>query len=333
MEASGRRLLIAIVFLCLALIIGVVGYQLVEGWSLFDSLYMTVITLATVGYGETHPLSPTGRVFTMFLIIIGVGVLTYGLTAVTTFVVEGALADIIGRRRMEAGITKLKDHVIVCGIGETGRHIAEEFLKIRVPFIVIDKDAETIKHMRKIGPFLFIEGDASDDEVLLQARIQHARGLVTTIPHDRDNVFVILTARGLNPGLRIVTRLIEEEARAKLQKAGADAIVSTNFIGGLRMASEMVRPTVVSFLDKMLRAATADVRVSEAKIPSGSRLIGKTLGEAGIYEKTALTVISIARDDSFELNPSPDSRLKEGDGLIVCCSAEQLKKLVDCIAV
>ncbi len=233
---------------------------------------------------------------------------------------------------MEAEIKKLKNHIIICGIGETGRHIVEEFFKIAVPFIVIDNDAERINHMQKIGPFLYIEGDPTDDEVLLRARIHEARGLITTLPEDRDNVFVVLTARGLNPNLRIVTRLVEAEARAKFEKAGADAIVSTNFIGGLRMASEMVRPTVVSFLDKMLRAAAANVRVSEAKIPAGSKLIGKALGEARIYEKTGLTVIAIARDGAFELNPGPDIRFREADELIVCCAPEQLKKLSDFVA-
>ncbi len=332
MDAPSQRVITAILFLILTLVVGVVGYQLVEGWNFLDSLYMTVITLASVGYGETHPLSSTGRVFTIFLIMMGVGVLTYGLTAITSFVVEGALTNIIGRRRMDTEIKKLKGHIIICGIGETGRHIAEEFMKIRVPFIVIDRDAERIKHMHKIGTFLYIEGDPTDDEVLLKGRIHEARGLITTLPEDRDNVFVTLTARGLNPNLRIVSRLIEEEARAKLEKAGADAMVSTNFIGGLRMASEMVRPTVVSFLDKMLRAAAADVRVSEAKIPAGSKLIGKTLVEARIYEKTGLTVISIARDGAFELNPGPDIRLRAADELIVCCTPEQLKKLTDLVA-
>lgn len=327
MDTSTRRLVTAVMFLLLAMIAGVVGYQVVEGWNFLDSLYMTVITLATVGYGETNPLTPTGRVFTMVLIMGGVGALTYGLTAATAFVVEGTLTGIIGRRRMEAEINKLKDHVILCGIGETGRHIAEEFLKIQVPFIVIEKDEERIKEMGKIGRFLSIEGDATDDEILLGARIAEARGVIAALREDRDNVFVILTARGLNPSLRIVSKVVEIESRVKLAKAGADAVVSANFIGGLRMASEMVRPTVVSFLDKMLRASGDAVRVEEAKIPSGSKLAGGTLGEAGIYEKTGLTVIAVARGDKYELNPGPDSRLQDGDGLIVCCSVDQLEKL------
>jgi len=332
MDASARRLITAILFLVLALIMGIVGYQVIEGWNLIDSLYMTVITLATVGYGETNPLTPAGRIFTMFLIMIGVGTLTYGLTAATAFVVEGTLTDMIGRRRMEAEISKLKEHIILCGIGETGRHIAEEFLKIRVPFIVIDKDGDRIKQMEKIGRFLHVEGDATSDETLLKAQIKTAKGLVAVLTEDRDNVFVILTARELNPNLRIVSQVNEEESRVKLLKAGADETVSTNFIGGLRMASVMIRPTVVSFLDKMLRAGGDDVRVAEAKISAGSRLAGGTLGEAGIYEKTGLTVIAIARDETYVLNPSPDTLLRGEDGFIVCCSGEQLKKLNDLLA-
>lgn len=233
---------------------------------------------------------------------------------------------------MEAEIQKLNDHIILCGMGETGRHIAEEFLKIRVPFIGIDKDGDRIKQMEKIGRFLYIEGDATNDETLLRARIKEARGLVTAMPQDRDNVFVILTARGLNPNLRIVSRVVEQESRVKLLKAGADETVSTNFIGGLRMASVMIRPTVVSFLDKMLRAGGDDVRVAEAKIPPGSGIVGRSLREASIYEKTGLIVIGIARIDSYELNPGPDTKLQEGDGLIVCSSVEQLKKLNDLVA-
>ena len=328
MEASSRRLVVAVLVVLLANLAGVIGYQLIEGWSFFDSLYMTVTTLATVGFGEVHPLTAPGRVFTIFLILVGVGALSYGVSAGIAFVVEGSLTGIIGRKKMEAEIKALKEHVILCGIGDTGRHIAEEFLKVRIPFVVIEKDQDRIKQQReKIGSFLYVEGDASDDETLVQARIAEAKGLVTALPQDRDNVFVTLTARGLNPHLRIVAKVTDPESRSKLIKAGADSIVCPESIGGLRMASEMIRPTVVSFLDKMLRASSDSVRVEEAKISAGSAFIGCTLSDSKIYEKTGLVVIAVARKDNYELNPSPKTQLREGDGLIVCGSVTELETL------
>lgn len=319
--------------MCLALTAGTLGYRLIEGWSLFDALYMTVITLATVGYGETHPLSPAGRLFTIGLIIVGVGILTYGVTAAAAFVVEGTLTDVIRRRRMEQTISQLTGHIVLCGLGETGRHVAEECLKTRVPCVVIEQSRERIRQMQKLGPFLWIEGDAIDEEVLIRARIRQAKGLVSALAQDRDNVFVVLTARALNPSLRIVAKVVEVESQAKLMKAGADATVSVNAIGGLRMASQLIRPTVVSFLDQMLRAGGETVRVESVKIPAGSKLIGSRLGEAKSYEKTGLLVIAIARGpSSYELNPSPQTPLREADELIVCGSREQLQRLTDLAA-
>lgn len=327
METSGRRLIFALLIILLANLVGVIGYQVIEGWNLTDSLFMTVITLATVGYGETHPLSPAGRIFTISLILLGVGGLTYGITAATAFVVEGSLTGIIGRKKMETDIKKLKDHIILCGLGETGRYVAEELLKVRVPFVIIDRVRDRIKQFEKIGSILYIEGDATADETLLQAGIHEAKGLVTALPQDPDNLFVTLTARGLNPKLRIVAKLVEPQSRPKLVKAGADSIVCPDSIGGLRMASEMIRPTVVSFLDRMLRASGDAARVEEAKIPAGSKFINLTLSESRIYDKTGLVVIAVARDGNFELNPAPNTQLREGDGLIVCGSVEQLQRL------
>ncbi|MBI4597816.1 MAG: NAD-binding protein [Candidatus Omnitrophica bacterium] len=332
MDGLSRRLRSALVLLFAAVLIGTIGYRLIEGWNTLDALYMTVITLATVGYGETHPLSPAGRVFTIFLIMLGVGVLTFGVTAATAFVVEGTLTNLIGRRKMEAAIRKLSDHIILCGVGETGRHIAEEFLKSGVPFLIIDKDPERIKAMEKLGPILSIQGDPTQDETLIQAEVKEAKGLICALPEDRDNVFVVLTARALNPRLRIVSKVIEQESRMKLSKAGADVAVSPNFIGAMRLASEMVRPTVVSFLDTMLRANNGTVRVEEVLLPAGSKLAGRRLKEAGVYEQTGLLPIAISKDGTFEINPSPEWPLREGNGLIVCCTPEQLAKLRDLVA-
>ncbi|OGW91181.1 MAG: hypothetical protein A3D28_04955 [Omnitrophica bacterium RIFCSPHIGHO2_02_FULL_63_14] len=327
MDASGRRLRAAILLLLATLLVGVAGYQLLEGWSALDALYMTVITLATVGYGETHPLSSAGRVFTIALIMTGVGVLTYGVTAATAFVVEGTLTNLIGRRKMEAEIRKLCDHIILCGIGETGRHIAEELSKTHVPFVVIDNDSDRIKSLEKIGRLLSIAGDATQDDILLRARILQAKGLIAALPQDRDNVFVVLTARALNPNLRIVSKAIGPESQPKLAKAGADATVSTPVIGAMRMASELIRPTVVSFLDTMLRADGGSVRIEEVTLPPRSTLVGRKLREAAIYEQTGLLVMAIGKGQVYEFNPSPEFQLQEGDGLIVCCSPEQLARL------
>ena len=331
MGASTRRLAVAGGLLLLVLTVGTLGYHTLEGWSLFDALYMTVITLATVGYGETHPLSQLGRVFTIMLIALGVGAVAYGLTAATAFVVEGTLTDTIRRRRMEQAISQLNDHIVLCGLGETGRHVAEECLKSGVPFVVIEKDGERIRRLQKIGQFLSMEGDATDEGVLGRARIGQARGLVSALAQDRDNVFVVLTARALNPRLRIIARVVEVESQAKLIQAGADATVSVNAIGGLRMASELLRPTVVSFLDQMLRAGGDTVRVESVTIPARSSLIGTRLGQSRMYDRTGLVVIAISRGGSYELNPSPQTELSAGDGLIVCCSREQLRRLSELV--
>jgi voltage-gated potassium channel len=227
---------------------GTLGYMLVEGWSPLDALYMTVITLATVGYGETHPLSPVGRIYTIALILIGLGVVGYGLSTVVAFLVEGQLTGILERRKMERKIRSLRDHVILVGAGETGKHIAEELLNTGTPFVVIERDPAQVGALERLGKVLYINGDATESGVLREARIESARGLISSAPSDKDNLFVILTARELNSALRIVSRVIAEGSRHKLLKAGADAVVSSNLIGGLRMASEMLRPHVVSFL-------------------------------------------------------------------------------------
>ena len=228
---------------------------------------------------------------------------------------------------MEAEIRKLCDHIILCGIGETGRHIAEELSKTHVPFVVIDNDSDRIKSLEKIGRLLSIAGDATQDDILLRARILQAKGLIAALPQDRDNVFVVLTARALNPNLRIVSKAIGPESQPKLAKAGADATVSTPVIGAMRMASELIRPTVVSFLDTMLRADGGSVRIEEVTLPPRSTLVGRKLREAAIYEQTGLLVMAIGKGQVYEFNPSPEFQLQEGDGLIVCCSPEQLARL------
>jgi voltage-gated potassium channel len=325
-----QRVVVVLVALGGIMASGTLGYMLIEGWSAFDALYMTVITLATVGYGEIHPLSTAGRIHTIALILIGFGVVAYGLSTVTAFLVEGQLTDILGKRKMERKIKSLRDHVILAGAGETGKHVAEELLKTATPYVVIERDPTQAATLARVGEVLYVIGDATDSVVLQQARIESARGLITSIPSDKDNLFVILTARELNPALRIVSRVIAEESRHKLLKAGADAVVSSNLIGGLRMASEMLRPHVVSFLDAMLRETMGTpMRVEEVQIPPDSPWVGRTLEAVQIREKVGVVVFGLreAATGKYLFNLAPTFRLGAGDVLIGCADRDQLDSL------
>ncbi|MBI4245654.1 MAG: potassium channel family protein, partial [Candidatus Rokubacteria bacterium] len=237
-----RRLVHLALLLAGVVAFGTAGYRLIEGWPVFDALYMTLITVASVGFSEVHPLSTAGRAFTMVLIVAGLGSAAYGLSAITAFWVEGDLGHLWERRKMARSIAELDGHVIVCGGGDTGRNIAREFLETGTPFVCIEIDRAQEPALRRLGErLLYILGDATDGEVLRLARIEAARGVITCMPSDKDNLFAILTARELNPEARIVSRVLAEDSRPKLFKAGADAVVSNKSIGALRLASEMIR--------------------------------------------------------------------------------------------
>jgi len=306
------------------LALGTVGYILIEGWSVFDALYMTVITIGTVGYGETNPLSTAGRVFTIGLIFVGIGSFTYALSSITAFLVESRVFDIWEKRRMERRIAALHDHVIVCGGGDTALHIARELDQTRTPFVVIESDPTQAERLRSVATDpLFIVGDASESASLNRARIETASGLIAALPDDKDNLYTVLEARELNPSARIVTRLVNEEARTRLTKAGANAIVPMRQIGALRMASEMLRPHVVSVLDVMLRQPGA-IRVQE--IPVAGKAAGQTLASLKLQERAGITIFAMreAGDLHHHFNPPPDRVLHDGDILIACAEPEQL---------
>ncbi|MBI2456935.1 MAG: TrkA family potassium uptake protein, partial [candidate division NC10 bacterium] len=248
------------------------------------------------------------------LILGGTGSLAYGLSVVTAFIVEGELRDVLGKRRMEKALARLHGHVIVCGAGETGKHVVEELLKTQTPCVVIEQNLARLKHLERFGPTPVIEGDATDGDVLTRARIA--------------------VARGLNPGLRIVSRAIQDDSDPKLRKAGADAVVSANQIGGLRMASEMIRPHVVSFLEVMLRDSDRVLRLEEAEVVPGSPAVGRTLGELDLVNRVGLVVIAKRQGSGggYEYNPNASSRLRAGDFLIVCGEAEKVEALREVLA-
>lgn len=323
-----KRLISTFFALVIVFALGIIGYILIEGWTFLEACFMTVITLATVGYGETRPLTQAGRIFTIFFIIGGYGVVLYGISSLTAFLVEGELKDILRRRKMEKNISKLTDHYIICGADTTGEFIIEEMQKTNKQFVVIEKDKNIVNNLLEKN-ILIIEGDATHDEVLIEAGIKNAKGLISVLPNDKDNLFVVLTAKGLNPNLRIVAKAVEEESQNKLRRAGADAIVSPNYIGGLRMVSEMIRPTVVSFLDTMMREKGSTLRVEDVEITPLSNFIGKTLDELKIPQKVNLSVVAIKHPstDTYEFNPKASSKLGEGDFLIVMGEIVQVEKL------
>jgi len=318
-----RRIGQILLLLAGVLLFGTAGYMIVEGWSAFDALYMTVITVASVGFGEVHPLSPAGRTFTMLLILVGLGSVAYGLATITAFWVEGHLANLWGKRRMEARIAALRGHTIVCGTGETGRHIARELLRMREPFVCIEVDPAQEAALRRVGDeVLHLIGDATDSQLLRQARVEHARGLIACMPSDKDNLFTLLTARELNPTMRIVSRVVADESRAKLLKAGADVVVSNKTIGALRLVSEMLHPSTMTVMDAMLREPGA-VRVHE--IPAGPGAVGRTLGALRLQERTGIVVFALreAVTQRYCFNPTPDRVVSAGDILIACADTDQ----------
>lgn len=322
-----KRLLKVLTALTTVFLAGVCGYMAIEKWNFADSLYMTVITIASVGYGETHPLSPEGRHFTILLILCGSATLIYGLSVLTAFIVEGELTDILRRRTMIRKISRLEGHFIVCGMSATGRYVVEELKKTGRSFLVIDRDPEKIKLLNAEG-ILNIEGDATNDAVLREANIVMAGGLLTTLHADADNLFVVVTARGLNPSLKIVAKAINEESERKLRQVGADSVVMPNFIGGLRMASEMIRPSVVSFLDVMLRSQDVTIRVEEVSIAAGSPLEGKRLADSALLDVEGVTVVAIADPrKGYCFNPPRERGLAAGDTVIVMGIVESILKL------
>lgn len=317
-----KRAMQLVGLLVLILVAGVLGYHFIEGWSFFDSLYMTVITLATVGYGETHPLSLPGRVFTITLIMGGMGIILTALTEITVFVVEGEMTGFLRRRRMNQLIEKLSGHYILCGSGKTGQHVLQELLRTKRKCVVIESDPEKIKKLSD-EKVLVIEGDATEDEILTGAGISRAAGIVTTLPTDRDNLFVVITARGMNSRLRIISKIEEVGARDKFLRSGANAAISSNYIGGLRMASELIRPQTTNFLDTMLRDNSA-LRVDEVVVGQSSKHAGKSLESFDELHASGVVLLSLIRNGSYQFNPRPDTKLQSGDTLIMIGNPEQI---------
>ena len=321
-----RRFASSLLLLALLILLGAFGYTWVEGWSFADGLYMTIITVGTVGYGETNPLTPFGRQYTMLLILFSTGVMVYATSSLTAIIVEGELQEIFKRRKMKKAISRLSGHYVICGDSTTCTHIIEELQRTGHTFVVVDVDPVKVAALAERG-VLAHEGDATQDATLLDAGIERATGLLTCLQNDSDNLFVVLTARRLNPALRIVTKALAPASRDKLKQVGADSVVMPKAIGGLRMASELLRPHVVSFLDEMMRATEATIRVDEIVIDEKADAIGQLIADTPLPDTVGASLVAIIRAGSYRFNPSPDTVLAAGDVLLMLGETEVIQGL------
>jgi voltage-gated potassium channel len=312
---------------------GTVGFMQFPEYSVADALYMTVITLSAVGYQEVHPLTGAGRTLAGVLLVGGITTMGMWFALITSALVEMDLGEVFRNRQIMKRIDALSDHVIVCGAGRTGQQVVRELAAADVPYLVIEWDPDRAEEVRELdGDALVLEEDATRDETLEEAGIDTARGLVAALSADTDNLFVCLTARDRNPQLEIVARALDEESMSKLYKAGADHCVSPNITGGVRMASMLIRPEVMSFLDVVTGVGEMPLRLEEVEVPGSSQLAGHTLAEAAIPQKTGLIVIAISHREAHEegrlvYNPGPDEEITPGDVLIVLGPEEQVEGL------
>jgi len=323
-----QKILFAVFMLVVILCIGTSGYMLIENGSLLNSLYMSVITITTVGYGEIIPLSPAGRVFTICLILVGVGFVLYLVGEVTESMVEGGLRKIMGRNNMEKRVAALKDHYIVCGFGRIGKVICKNFKENKLPFVIVESDPQEVQKIDELG-YLALLGSASSDEILLKAGIREARGLIAVVSSDAENVYIILSARGLNSNLFIMARSSGAEgSETKLLRAGADKVISPYFIGACRMAQLVVRPTVVDFLDLTVHGGELGLRLEELRVSEHSALAGKRLMDSGLRKEYDLIVVAIKREQGeMQFNPKPQTLILPGDIMVVLGEHEHIAAL------
>jgi voltage-gated potassium channel len=307
--------------------LGTVGYSSIEGWPLFDSLYMTIITLATVGFREVAPLSDQGKAFTILLIVFGASIIAYSAGSLIRFTVEGQLRQIMGRKKVEKQIGKIEAHYIICGYGRIGNLICKEFQAKPLPFVVVEKDPELCAKLSEEG-VLFVQGDATDDETLETAGIRRAKGLITAVTSDTENVYITLTARGLNPSLFILARSGEEGSELKLRRAGASKVISPYVIGATRMAQAILRPSVVDFIEIATAGHNLELQLEEIRIRNASRLAGKNLINSGIRKDLGIIIVGIKKGDgNMVFNPASETLIEAGDVLITLGEAPAILNL------
>jgi voltage-gated potassium channel len=322
-----RKLLPAIILLSTVVLVGILGYEIIEGWSFLDSIYMVITTLFTVGFQEVHPLSTAGRIFTLFIIIGGVGSAIYAAGQAVELIVEGEMTGYRKRKRMDKTIKEMKQHYIICGFGRVGHQVAQVFEVSNVPYVVIDSKKETLEELEytKVPSII---GDATYDKVLIEAGIRSAKGLIACSDSDVANVYVTLSARVLNPELNIVARAGIHDTEKKLIMAGANRVISPYFISGIRMAALATQPVASDFLDLVTHGGQVDFKLYEIAVPEGSPLSQKSIEDADIRNQSGAMVLAIRRKNGvFDLQPKADSMIDKNDVLVVIGTQEQFESL------
>ncbi|MCK4546561.1 MAG: potassium channel protein [Candidatus Eisenbacteria sp.] len=326
-----RQLSKPLLLLLLIIVLGTAGYVWLEHWSFLDSLYQMVITLSTVGFREVAPLSPVGRAFTIAIIIFGIAAVTYLGRRIIEFAIEGEMAGIRRHRKMTNTIKKIKEHYIVCGYGRVGRWVAHEFQREAIPFVVIDDNPDLERRMLEDG-VLCIIGDASSDDVLHEAGVTRALGLVAVTDTDAENVFIAMSARALNPAIRVVSRADDERAEAKLLRAGVEGVIRPLQIAGTRIAHMLLHPATTGFLDIVTHSGVDELRIQDLPIGEKSPLAGLTIMGADIRARSGAMVLGICREPgTSHLNPPPDTLINPGDRLVVLGTRAQLAILEDIV--
>jgi voltage-gated potassium channel len=323
-----RRFNFSLIAIILVIFFGVIGLIVIENYSVSEAIYMVIITISTVGYGEVNVLSEAGRVFIIVLIVLNMGVLAYSVSTVTSFVLEGELRKHLKDYRVYQKVQDLSNHIIVCGFGRHGQEIAQELIKNKLKFVVIENNAQKISEMRVQNDFLFIDGDATHDQILLEAGIKKAKSIIVTTGLDAENVFITLSARQLNPKLNIVSRAVDKITEQKLLRVGASHVVLPERLGGFYMATLVHKPEVVEFFTLISNMGNANIQFEEIECDSlGIDFLEKSIKETNIRGKTGVNIIGLREvDGSYIVNPSPDITLKSGMRLVILGNDEQIEK-------
>lgn len=322
-----RKLLFSILMLLVVVLFGIFGYTWIEGWDLLDSLYMTIITLSTVGYGEVREIGPSGRVFTVLLIVFGLFTITYIVGLVAETLVAGEIRSVLGRRKVSKKIKSLRDHYIICGYGRIGSIICKGLTRKAIPLMVIEKD-EQVQEQLEEDEILYLQGDATHEETLLEAGIAKAKGLVSVVSSDAENVYICLTARGLSPRLYILSRAEDEASERKLLRAGANKVILPYILGGRRMVQAIIRPTVSDFLESAVHDQSFELAIEEISVGEDSRLVNQSLVDSGIRQEMDVIIIGIKQKaGTMIFNPSSQTKIQSDDILIAMGRNKDLETL------